>query len=156
MFLTESQKSYYTAMKKLGRKKPRKVIRRPINAYLALCYDISMSRRFSLMPWPVSSVAANVCLVLRFGVVVVVVGGGGGGGGGSRFEIAIFAMIFFNMVVMAVEHYGQPPTIAFILELFNALFTTMFALGPFRFYLVSSAFILFYLVLPSFTRFNPV
>ncbi|EFX89321.1 putative voltage-gated sodium channel protein, partial [Daphnia pulex] len=89
MFLTESQKHYYTAMKKLGRKKPRKMIRRPMNPYLALFYDISMSR---------------------------------------RFEIAIFIMIFLNMVVMGVEHYGQPPVFTFILELCNALFTTMFAL----------------------------
>ena len=90
MFLTESQKHYYTAMKKLGRKKPRKMIRRPMNPYLALFYDIAMSR---------------------------------------RFEIAIFIMIFLNMVVMVVEHYGQPPVFTFILELCNALFTTMFALG---------------------------
>lgn len=90
MFLTESQKHYYTAMKKLGRKKPRKMIRRPMNPYLALFYDISMSR---------------------------------------RFEIAIFILIFLNMVVMGVEHYGQPKAFAFVLELFNALFTTMFALG---------------------------
>ena len=90
MFLTESQKHYYTAMKKLGRKKPRKMIRRPMNPYLALFYDISMSR---------------------------------------RFEIAIFILIFCNMVVMAVEHYGQPSVFTFILELCNALFTTMFALG---------------------------
>ncbi|XP_045030730.1 sodium channel protein 60E isoform X2 [Daphnia magna] len=89
MFLTESQKHYYTAMKKLGRKKPRKMIRRPMNPYLALFYDIAMSR---------------------------------------RFEIAIFIMIFLNMVVMGVEHYGQPPVFTFILELCNALFTTMFAL----------------------------
>lgn len=33
------------------------------------------------------------------------------------------------MVVMGVEHYGQPPVFTFILELCNALFTTMFALG---------------------------
>jgi hypothetical protein len=92
MFLTESQKHYYTAMKKLGRKKPRKMIRRPMNPYLALFYDIAMSR---------------------------------------RFEIAIFIMIFLNMVVMGVEHYGQPPVFTFILELCNALFTTMFALGTF-------------------------
>ena len=90
MFLTESQKHYYTAMKKLGRKKPRKMIRRPMNPYLALFYDIAMSR---------------------------------------RFEIAIFILIFLNMVVMGVEHYGQPPVFTFILELCNALFTTMFALG---------------------------
>ena len=46
MFLTESQKNYYTAMKKLGRKKPQKVIRRPTNEVHALFYDISLSRRF--------------------------------------------------------------------------------------------------------------
>lgn len=45
MFLTESQKHYYTAMKKLGRKKPQKVIKRPINTFLAMFYDLSNSRR---------------------------------------------------------------------------------------------------------------
>lgn len=45
MFLTESQKHYYTAMKKLGRKKPQKVIKRPINYFLAMFYDLSNSRR---------------------------------------------------------------------------------------------------------------
>ena len=45
MFLTESQKNYYTAMKKLGRKKPQKVIRRPENEVHAVFYDISLSRR---------------------------------------------------------------------------------------------------------------
>ena len=49
MFLTESQKNYYTAMKKLGRKKPQKVIRRPTNEVHALFYDISLSRRFVLL-----------------------------------------------------------------------------------------------------------
>ena len=41
MFLTESQKHYYTAMKKLGRKKPQKVIKRPQDPYHALFYHIS-------------------------------------------------------------------------------------------------------------------
>lgn len=45
MFLTESQKHYYTAMKKLGRKKPQKVIKRPLNPFLAMFYDLSNSRR---------------------------------------------------------------------------------------------------------------
>lgn len=45
MFLTESQKHYYTAMKKLGRKKPQKVIKRPVNHFLAMFYDLSNSRR---------------------------------------------------------------------------------------------------------------
>jgi hypothetical protein len=45
MFLTESQKHYYTAMKKLGRKKPQKVIKRPMNQVLAMFYDLANSRR---------------------------------------------------------------------------------------------------------------
>jgi len=45
MFLTESQKHYYTAMKKLGRKKPQKVIKRPVNQFMAIFYDLSNSRR---------------------------------------------------------------------------------------------------------------
>lgn len=64
MFLTESQKHYYTAMKKLGRKKPQKVIKRPINQVLAMFYDLANSR---------------------------------------RFEIAIFVLIFLNMLSMGIE-----------------------------------------------------
>ena len=51
MFLTESQKNYYTAMKKLGTKKPQKVIQRPTNEVHALFYDISLSRRFVTLIW---------------------------------------------------------------------------------------------------------
>lgn len=72
MFLTESQKHYYTAMKKLGRKKPQKVIKRPINHILAMFYDLANSR---------------------------------------RFEIAIFVLIFLNMLSMGIE--VTPETIYF-------------------------------------------
>ncbi|XP_033606691.1 sodium channel protein 60E isoform X3 [Cryptotermes secundus] len=89
MFLTESQKHYYTAMKKLGRKKPQKVIKRPMNQVLAMFYDLSNSR---------------------------------------RFEIAIFVLIFLNMLTMGIEHYNQPHAIFFVLEVSNAFFTTVFGL----------------------------
>ncbi|KAF5282508.1 hypothetical protein FQA39_LY04915 [Lamprigera yunnana] len=89
MFLTESQKHYYTAMKKLGRKKPQKVIKRPMNQFLAMFYDLSNSR---------------------------------------RFEIAIFILIFLNMLTMGIEHYNQPHAVFFILEVSNAFFTTVFGL----------------------------
>ena len=94
MFLTESQKHYYTAMKKLGRKKPQKVIKRPQNPYHALFYDISLSR---------------------------------------RFEIAIFVLIFLNMVSMGIEHYDQSRAVTFSLEICNALFTTIFSLGEIQY-----------------------
>ncbi|XP_025409766.1 sodium channel protein 60E-like isoform X2 [Sipha flava] len=89
MFLTESQKHYYTAMKKLGRKKPQKVIKRPVNQFMAIFYDLSNSR---------------------------------------RFEIAIFVLIFLNMLTMGIEHYNQPDSVFFILEVCNAFFTTVFGL----------------------------
>ncbi|KAK7584284.1 hypothetical protein V9T40_005247 [Parthenolecanium corni] len=89
MFLTESQKHYYTAMKKLGRKKPQKVIKRPLNKFLAAFYDLSNSR---------------------------------------RFEIAIFALIFLNMLSMGIEHYNQHRAVFFALQVSNAFFTTVFAL----------------------------
>ncbi|XP_047507038.1 sodium channel protein 60E isoform X1 [Pieris napi] len=89
MFLTESQKHYYTAMKKLGRKKPQKVIKRPRNQFLAMFYDLSNSR---------------------------------------RFEIAIFVLIFLNMLTMGIEHYDQPHSVFFVLEVSNAFFTTVFGL----------------------------
>ncbi|CAG7829681.1 unnamed protein product [Allacma fusca] len=87
--LTPSQRHYYTAMKKLGRKKPRKVIKRPTNGFLSIFYDISMSR---------------------------------------RFEIAIFVMIFLNMVIMAFEHHNQRQIYVHILSGFNSFFTTIYGL----------------------------
>lgn len=76
-------------MKKLGRKKPQKVIKRPLNQVFAMFYDLANSR---------------------------------------RFEIAIFVLIFLNMLSMGIEHFGQPELIFFLLEVSNAFFTTVFGL----------------------------
>jgi len=46
----------------------------------------------------------------------------------SRFEIAIFVLIFLNMLTMGIEHYNQPHPIFFVLEVSNAFFTTVFGL----------------------------
>ena len=46
-----------------------------------------------------------------------------------RFEIAIFVLIFLNMVSMGIEHYDQSRAVTFVLEICNALFTTNFSLG---------------------------
>lgn len=47
----------------------------------------------------------------------------------ARFEIAIFVLIFLNMLTMGIEHYDQPHAVFFILEVSNAFFTTVFGLG---------------------------
>lgn len=49
MFLTDSQRTYYTAMLKLGRKKPQRIVTRPKNPYLRVCHDIATSRKFELL-----------------------------------------------------------------------------------------------------------
>ncbi|GFY38899.1 sodium channel protein 60E [Trichonephila inaurata madagascariensis] len=49
VFLTDSQRAYYTAMLKLGRRKPQRIVTRPQNRYLRFCYDLAMSRRFEMV-----------------------------------------------------------------------------------------------------------
>jgi hypothetical protein len=71
MFLTESQKHYYTAMKKLGRKKPQKVIKRPMNQVLAMFYDLSNSRRY--VP-TIFSMSENITLVTTTTTCIVTAG----------------------------------------------------------------------------------
>ena len=112
MFLTESQKNYYTAMKKLGTKKPQKVIQRPENEIHALFYDISLSRRYTFHLFCKKKTVLNAQSF-------------------DRFEIAIFILIFLNMVTMGIEHYNQSRAFTFTLEISNALFTTIFSLGTY-------------------------
>ncbi|NWW15037.1 SCN5A protein, partial [Falcunculus frontatus] len=48
LFLTEEQKKYYNALKKLGSKKPQKPIPRPSNAFLRLLFDIVSHKAFDI------------------------------------------------------------------------------------------------------------
>ncbi|XP_053115867.1 sodium channel protein type 5 subunit alpha-like isoform X3 [Hemicordylus capensis] len=52
IFMTEEQKKYYNAMKKLGSKKPQKPIPRPLNKYQGFIFDV------------VSKQAFDVCIML--------------------------------------------------------------------------------------------
>ncbi|NXA63319.1 SCN5A protein, partial [Mohoua ochrocephala] len=48
LFLTEEQRKYYNALKKLGSKKPQKPIPRPSNAFLGLLFDIVSHKAFDI------------------------------------------------------------------------------------------------------------
>ncbi|NXE90543.1 SCN5A protein, partial [Menura novaehollandiae] len=48
LFLTEAQKKYYNALKKLGSKKPQKPIPRPSNAFLGLLFDVVSHKGFDI------------------------------------------------------------------------------------------------------------
>ncbi|NXP36158.1 SCN5A protein, partial [Leiothrix lutea] len=49
IFMTEEQKKYYNAMKKLGSKKPQKPIPRPLNRYQGFLFDILTSQVFDVV-----------------------------------------------------------------------------------------------------------
>ncbi|XP_038611370.1 sodium channel protein type 11 subunit alpha [Tachyglossus aculeatus] len=48
IFMTEEQKKYYNAMKKLGSKRPQKPIPRPLNKWQALVFDVVTSHAFDI------------------------------------------------------------------------------------------------------------
>ncbi|XP_015423799.1 PREDICTED: LOW QUALITY PROTEIN: sodium channel protein type 5 subunit alpha [Myotis davidii] len=48
IFMTEEQKKYYNAMKKLGSKKPQKPIPRPLNKYQGFVFDIVTKQAFDV------------------------------------------------------------------------------------------------------------
>ncbi|XP_009948673.1 PREDICTED: sodium channel protein type 5 subunit alpha-like, partial [Leptosomus discolor] len=49
IFMTEEQKKYYNAMKKLGSKKPQKPIPRPLNRYQGFLFDIVTCQAFDVV-----------------------------------------------------------------------------------------------------------
>ncbi|XP_034615826.1 sodium channel protein type 5 subunit alpha-like [Trachemys scripta elegans] len=49
IFMTEEQRKYYNAMKKLGSKKPQKPIPRPLNKYQGVLFDIVTSEAFDII-----------------------------------------------------------------------------------------------------------
>uniref|UniRef100_A0A8B9EUI8 Sodium channel protein n=1 Tax=Anser cygnoides TaxID=8845 RepID=A0A8B9EUI8_ANSCY len=49
IFMTEEQKKYYNAMKKLGSKKPQKPIPRPLNRYQGFLFDIVTRQAFDVI-----------------------------------------------------------------------------------------------------------
>ncbi|XP_052550959.1 sodium channel protein type 5 subunit alpha-like [Tympanuchus pallidicinctus] len=49
IFMTEEQKKYYNAMKRLGSKKPQKPIPRPLNRYQGFLFDIATNQAFDIV-----------------------------------------------------------------------------------------------------------
>ncbi|KAM9163519.1 sodium channel protein type 5 subunit alpha-like [Pangshura tecta] len=49
IFMTEEQRKYYNAMKKLGSKKPQKPIPRPLNKYQGFLFDIVTNQAFDII-----------------------------------------------------------------------------------------------------------
>ena len=105
VFLTDEQRQYYDAMRKMAAKTPKKPIPRPKNRYVQY-HDVLEQN------WPghFRFAAAVYNLVTD-----------------RRFELAIMVAILLNMVVMAIESHDANKQAIFVLEQLNNVFVGTFS-----------------------------
>ena len=66
MFLTDEQRQYYDAMRKMAAKTPKKPIPRPKNRFAAAVYNLVTDRRGSLKIINLAQLSVRVLLELYF------------------------------------------------------------------------------------------
>ena len=111
MFMTEDQKKYYNAMKKMGSKKPMKAIPRPrvwepykkreymiLNNFLIFFYYLQFKLQAIIF-----DVTTN-----------------------KKFDMIIMLFIAMNMIIMSLDQYKQNQTYSLILERLNLFFIVIF------------------------------
>ncbi|KAM6210827.1 sodium channel protein type 5 subunit alpha-like [Sarcoramphus papa] len=99
LFLTEEQKKYYNALKKLGSKKPQKPIPRPLNVFQGLLFDIVSHKAFDI------TVVTFICL----NMVVMMAENSQNGIKGVLNKINFFFVAVFTgecvIKILALRHY---------------------------------------------------
>lgn len=118
IFMTEEQKKYYNAMKKLGSKKPQKPIPRPqvcFFCYHALSQCIRFLWNLIVFPLCVPILLQNKIQGLVFDFVTQQV-----------FDISIMILICLNMVTMMVETDDQSDQTELVLYWVNFIFIVVF------------------------------
>lgn len=115
IFMTEEQKKYYNAMKKLGSKKPQKPIPRPqVHLYFRHLLHVT-SLIFSLFDLSLSFPLQNKIQGMVFDFVTQQV-----------FDISIMILICLNMVTMMVETDDQSDETETVLYWVNFIFIVVF------------------------------
>lgn len=105
MFMTEDQKKYYAAMKKMGKKKPVKAIPRP-RVKVEQIRNLILNS-LSTFQWRPQAIV--------FGIVT-----------NKKFDMIIMIFIGLNMLTMTLDHYGQSEMWVFALENLNMGFICIF------------------------------
>ncbi|NWX01355.1 SCNAA protein, partial [Caloenas nicobarica] len=99
LFLTEEQKKYYNALKKLGSKKPQKPIPRPLNVFQGLLFDIVSHKAFDV------TVVTLICL----NMVVMMAESNQNGIKDVLNKINFFFVVVFTgecvIKILALRHY---------------------------------------------------
>ena len=131
MFMTDDQKKYYAAMKKMGNKKPVKATPRPkvtfISGPVLIYFPLMLSEQWAffrplkvvamLAFWdiPFSSLLQWKPQAIVFGIVT-----------NKKFDMIIMLFIALNMITMTLDRYQQPEMWNFALDNLNMGFIVIF------------------------------
>ena len=107
--MTDDQKKYYAAMKKMGNKKPVKATPRP-----RVRTNITIKAKETVTNIP-SVVFQWKPQAIVFGIVT-----------NKKFDMTIMLFIFLNMLTMTLDHYNQSPMWSFALDNLNMGFIVIF------------------------------
>lgn len=116
MFMTEDQKKYYNAMKKMGSKKPMKAIPRP-----RVC-DSNTRILHLNQNSPVTDINFFYPSSLQWrpqAIVFEIVTD-------KKFDMVIMLFIGFNMLTMTMDHYQQTADFSMVLDYLNMIFICIF------------------------------
>lgn len=126
MFMTEDQKKYYNAMKKMGSKKPMKAIPRPrgknqqhphTRSYVKIRIASNRMMIYPLFSFflPSLSRAQWRPQAIVFEIVT-----------DKKFDMVIMLFIGFNMLTMTMDHYQQSADFSMVLDYLNMIFICIF------------------------------
>lgn len=105
--MTEDQKKYYNAMKKMGSKKPMKAIPRP-RVIFWNCYRIlTHYDGIFLLQWKPQAIVFEIVT-------------------NKKFDMFIMLFIGLNMLTMTMDHYQQKETFTKVLDYLNMIFIVIF------------------------------
>lgn len=114
MFMTEDQKKYYNAMKKMGSKKPMKAIPRPR-------VSTGSSPSHAQDSWPTTNTPLLSCLQWKPQAIVFEICTN------TKFDMLIMLFIGLNMLTMTLDHYQQSETYSNVLDYLNMIFIVIFS-----------------------------
>lgn len=112
--MTEDQKKYYNAMKKLGSKKPQKPIPRP--SVSTIFYPLLSFASFQKSISFLMVLFQNKIQGFIFDIISK-----------QAFDIVIMVLIWLNMVTMMVETADQSEKQTYILRVINYVFIVIFS-----------------------------
>lgn len=121
MFMTEDQKKYYNAMKKMGSKKPLKAIPRPrvcTQQHTTLdppIFAMPCQIHFFLFIFSCSAFQWRPQAIL-FEIVT-----------DKKFDMIIMLFIGLNMLTMTMDHYQQTKAFSDVLDYLNMIFICIFS-----------------------------